>query len=364
MNNANNFVYFVKNIYGDCMKNSINLSHFDVRTDLIIDNIENLSDEGILEVSRYSKDNINVSRVEVTKNTGKFLNKGEGKYVTIEFKDVTNYEDRELLGKILEEELSLLFSEIGIKENDECLIVGLGNAKSTPDSLGPKVIQNILVTRHLFLFSSESVKDGMRCVSAFSPDVMGNTGLESADVILDIAKSIKPKFIIVVDALASNSIDRINRTIQITDSGIHPGSGIGNNRKEISKGTIGIPVIAIGIPTVVDVSTVIGDTIQYLYKHISYIKSNYDKNKLIFSRTGYLNKIKNNELSLEERKEVGGMLGELSEVELKELFDEVLTSIDYNMMVTVKEIDFVIEKLSSVISSSINNSLHCSVDHY
>jgi len=346
------------------MNNRIDLNHFDIRTDLIIDNIKELKDKKIIEVDEYNKNNVYVSRLELDEENSKILNKEVGRYITIEFSDITNFEDREYLGEVLECELKKIYKDIDIKDDDECLVIGLGNEKSTPDSLGPKVINNILVTRHLFEFAKDSIKDGMRCVSAISPGVMGNTGIESADIILGIVEDIKPKFIIVVDALASNSIDRINRTIQITDTGIHPGSGIGNNRKEISKKTIGIPVIALGVPTVVDASTVIGDTIQYLYKHISYIKSNYSKNKLIFNRNNYINKIRDKDLSIQERKEVGGMLGELSEIELKELFDEVLTSIDYNMMVTVKEIDFVIEKLTSVIYSSLNNSLHKNVSHY
>jgi len=340
------------------------MNNFDIHTDLIIDSINNNINDDVLEVYEYEDEDIKVSSLFLDEEKAIKMKKEVGRYITIEFQDITNFEDREHIGKILTDELEKIYGEIGIKDGDECLVVGLGNIKSTPDSLGPKVVNNILVTRHLFILNKNNVKKGMRCVSAFCPGVMGNTGIESADVILGIVKDIKPKFLIVIDALASNSIDRVNRTIQITDSGIHPGSGIGNNRREISKKTIGIPVIAIGVPTVVDVSTVIGDTIQYLYKHISYIKSNYDKNKLIFSRSNYLDKIRDKDLSCEEKKEVGGMLGELSELELKGLFDEVLTSINYNMMVSVKEIDFVIEKLSSVIMSSLNNSLHKSVNNY
>lgn len=346
------------------MENRIDLNNFNIRTDLVIDSVDKIEDKDVVEVTTYDKGDIHVSKMELDKDNKKYFNKEEGKYITIEFPDITNFDDREVLEEVLESELEKIFADVGVGEDDSCLVIGLGNAKSTPDSLGPKVIQDVMVTRHLFLMAYDQVQEGMRNVCAFSPGVMGNTGLESADIILDIVKDIKPKFLIVVDALASNSIDRINRTIQITDSGINPGSGIGNNRKEISKRTIGIPVIAIGIPTVVDASTVIGDTIQYLYKHISYIKSNYDKDKLVFTRKNYLSKIRDRDLSKEEKKEVGGMLGELSEEELKELFDEVLTSIDYNMMVTVKEIDFVIEKLSIVVSSSLNNSLHRNVTHY
>ena len=354
------FIILLKIFMVEYMKNRINMNNFDIHTDLIIDSIDN----DMLEVYEYEDQDVKVSRLFLDEEKAKKLQKEIGRYITIEFEDITNIEDREHLGKILTSELKHLYKEIDINDKDDCLVVGLGNIKSTPDSLGPKVINNILVTRHLFMLNGSNIKEGMRCVSAFCPGVMGNTGIESADIILGVVEDIKPKFLIVIDALASNSIDRINRTIQITDSGIHPGSGIGNNRREISSKTIGIPVIAIGVPTVVDASTVIGDTIQYLYKHISYIKNNYNKNKLIFNRSNYLDKIKDKDLSSFEKKEVGGMLGELSELELKELFDEVLTSINYNMMVTVKEIDFLIEKLASVIMGALNNSLHKSVNNY
>ena len=251
-----------------------------------------------------------------------------------------------------------------INNKEECLIIGLGNSKSTPDSLGPKVIDKVLVTRHLFELNT-NVEKGIRKVSALSPGVMANTGIETYDIITSLIHKIKPKFLIVIDALASSSIDRINKTIQITDTGIHPGSGVGNNRKELSKDTLNIPVIAIGVPTVVDSTTIVSDTITYLFKHLSYIKNNYHQNKLIFTRTNkYIDKIKNNDLSEEEKKELSGIIGILSEKEKKELINEVLTSINYNLIVTPKEIDFLIDKLSEVISGSINNSLHESINNY
>ena len=340
------------------MKNSVDLSKFNIRTDLIIDDFDKEENQNHLDRVKYDYKDIHISRIKLSKENSKQYNKDPGIYVTIEFPDITNYENKKDLEDILEKELKNIYKYMNIKDNDNCLIIGLGNEKSTPDSLGPKVLNRIMVTRHLFLLANSEVSEGVRNVSIFTPNVMGNTGIESADIINNVVKSTNPKFLIAIDALASNSISRINRTIQITDSGIHPGSGIGNNRKEISKKTIGIPVIAIGIPTVTDASTVIGDTINYLYKHISYIKSNYNQSKLTYTRKNYIEKLKNKDLTKEEKKEVGGLLGELDEYELKELFDEVLTSIDYNMMVTVKEIDFIIEKLSDIVSSSLNKSLH------
>ena len=155
------------------------------------------------------------------------------------------------------------------------------------------------------------------------------------------------------------SIDRINRTIQITDTGIHPGSGVGNNRHEISRTTVGIPVIAIGVPTVVESSTIVNDTIDNLYKHLSYVKNNYQLNKLIIKHNkNYVNEIKNIDLSNDEKKMVGGLLGELDNNEKKQLISEVLNNLNYNLIVTPKEIDFLIDNLSDVISDAINHSLH------
>lgn len=158
-----------------------------------------------------------------------------------------------------------------------------------------------------------NVKEGIRPVSAISPGVMATTGIETSDIIESLINKIKPDFLIVIDALASSSIDRINKTIQLTDTGINPGSGIGNNRKEISSDTISIPVIAIGVPTVVESSIIVNDTINYLFKHISYIKNNYQMNKLIFNRTNYANKLKENDLTEKEKIELSGILGSLDE---------------------------------------------------
>lgn len=185
------------------------------------------------------------------------------------------------------------------------------------------------------------------------------TGIESFDAIKGIVDKIKPDYIIAIDALASSSIENINRIIQITDSGIEPGSGIGNNRKEISFKSLSIPVIVIGIPTVVDAATIVGDTINFLIKKISYNIMNIDnpKSKLINPNNfNYLDI--NYSLDSEERKKYLGLLGELKGYEIKELILEVLTPIGYNFMVTPKEVDFLIEKLSFTISKSINNVLH------
>lgn len=128
-------------------------------------------------------------------------------------------------------------------------------------------VEKALVTSHLFRLEFESVAEGYRPVAAVTPGVMGVTGIETSDIIFGIVEKFQPDFIIAIDALASRSIERINETIQLSDSGIHPGSGVGNKRKELSKETLGVPVIAVGVPTVVDAVTITSDTIDFILKH-------------------------------------------------------------------------------------------------
>ena len=337
------------------MKNRINLSKYQIRTDLIIENIDEFNDKRV--TINNINDSIKVTTVSIDEDLSSKLNKKQGDYVTIEFSDITNHEDRKELEKTLVNEIRKMLNGTDIS-SDACLIVGLGNKSSTADSLGPKVVDRVLVTRHLFVLNT-NVKEGIREVSAISPGVMATTGIETFDIITSIVKKTKPQFLVVVDALASSSIDRINKTIQLTNTGIHPGSGVGNNRKELSFETINIPVIAIGVPTVVESTIIVNDTIDYLFKHISYIKKNYTMNKLVFTHNkNYLKDVNEEDLSKNEKKEISGMLGELDDNDKKALIEEVLTSLDYNLIVTPKEIDFLIDNLSKVIAKSIDKALH------
>lgn len=335
----------------------IDLKNVNIHTDLVI---EQINDKNLIKEEVIN--NIKISRVVMDKNN--LLNKKEGNYITIELTDITNYEDRENVGKVLVNEIKDILNKNNIKDNYECLVIGLGNKKSTPDSLGPMVIDNILVTRHLFELNAD-VKEGIRKVSAIIPGVMGNTGIETIDIIKGIVDNVKPKFIIVIDSLCASSIERLNKTIQLTDTGIHPGSGIGNMRKEISKDTLGIPVIAIGVPTVVESVTIVNDTLEYMFMHLNYLKNNYETSKLVVKRNNnYLDKIKSSKVSNEDKEILGGIIGSLDEEKKKDLISEVLNNINYNLIVTPKEIDFIIEKLANVISNSINNAINKEVDNY
>lgn len=335
----------------------IDLKNVNIHTDLVI---EQINDKNLIKEEVIN--NIKISRVVMYKNN--LLNKKEGNYITIELTDITNYEDRENVGKVLVNEIKDILNKNNIKDNYECLVIGLGNKKSTPDALGPMVIDNILVTRHLFELNAD-VKEGIRKVSAIIPGVMGNTGIETIDIIKGIVDNVKPKFIIVIDSLCASSIERLNKTIQLTDTGIHPGSGIGNMRKEISKDTLGIPVIAIGVPTVVESVTIVNDTLEYMFMHLNYLKNNYETSKLVVKRNNnYLDKIKSSKVSNEDKEILGGIIGSLDEEKKKDLISEVLNNINYNLIVTPKEIDFIIEKLANVISNSINNAINREVDNY
>lgn len=335
----------------------IDLKNVNIHTDLVI---EQINDKKLIKEEVIN--NIKISRVVMNKNN--LLNKKEGNYITIELTDITNYEDRENVGKVLVKEIKDILNKNNIKDNYECLVIGLGNKKSTPDALGPMVIDNILVTRHLFELNTD-VKEGIRKVSAIIPGVMGNTGIETIDIIKGIVDNVKPKFIIVIDSLCASSIERLNKTIQLTDTGIHPGSGIGNMRKEISKDTLGIPVIAIGVPTVVESVTIVNDTLEYMFMHLNYLKNNYETSKLVVKRNNnYLDKIKSSKVSNEDKEILGGIIGSLDEEKKKNLISEVLNNINYNLIVTPKEIDFIIEKLANVISNSINNAINKEVDNY
>ena len=340
------------------MGHNIDLSNYKIRTDLAIEAIDNKKIKGITS-KKIIEEGIKVTEVMIDEEASQIINKKKGSYITIEFEDVTDYENGKKVEKKFSSELTKLINKLNIDKEASCLIVGLGNSKSTPDSLGPLVINNVLVTNHLF--ELEEVTDGYRRVSVLVPGVMGQTGLETSEVISSLVDKFKPNFLIAIDALASQSIERVNKTIQMTDTGIHPGSGIGNSRKEISYETLKIPCIAIGVPTVVDAITIVSDTINYMHKHYTYSKLNINNplNKLMAYSPNYLKeKIT---LNKKDKETLLGIVGTLEENEVKQLLFEVLTPIGFNLMVTPKEVDFLVEKLSLIIGNGINKALHYNI---
>lgn len=340
------------------MGHNIDLSNYKIRTDLAIEAIDNKKIKGITS-KEITEEGIKVTEVMIDEEASQIINKKKGSYITIEFEDITDYENGKKVEKKFSSELTKLINKLNIDKEASCLIVGLGNSKSTPDSLGPLVINNVLVTNHLF--ELEEVTDGYRRVSVLVPGVMGQTGLETSEVISSLVDKFKPDFLIAIDALASQSIERVNKTIQMTDTGIHPGSGIGNSRKEISYETLKIPCIAIGVPTVVDAITIVSDTINYMHKHYTYSKLNINNplNKLMAYSPNYLKE--NITLNKKDKETLLGIVGTLEENEVKQLLFEVLTPIGFNLMVTPKEVDFLVEKLSLIIGNGINKALHYNI---
>ena len=285
--------------------------------------------EGIESQKEDVNEKIKIERVQILNEKGeKAIRKTIGTYVTIDVKDlkIATEEEIEKAGEVLTKELKNIVDK-HVGSQDEVLVVGLGNIYVTPDSLGPKVINEIEVTRHIINYMPQYVKEGTRKISAISPGVLGTTGIETVEILKGIVENINPKLIIVIDALASRSIERISSSVQISDTGIVPGAGVGNKRSEISIKSLGIPVIAIGIPTCVETAVLVNDSLNlFIEKLQDEAKSN-----------DYLNSIKD-ENNYEEIK-------------------QILMPRDYNLIVTPKEIDGLIENIKDIVAMGINNSL-------
>ena len=288
-------------------------------------NIENEID-GIESQKENIDENIDIERVKITNENGeKAIGKTKGNYITIDIKNLKIAQDEDIvkISNTVANELKKII-ELHIDKKGEILVVGLGNEYVTPDALGPKVIKNIEITRHIMKYLPQYVEEGTRMVSAISPGVLGTTGIETIEIIKGIVDNVHPKLVIVIDALASRSIERISSSIQISDTGIIPGAGVQNKRQEISESTLGVPVIAIGIPTVVETAVIINDCLNLFI----------DKLQKEANSNDYLNKIKEQD-NYEEIK-------------------ETLTPKEYNLIVTPKEIDDLIENMSKVVSKGIN----------
>ena len=306
---------------------------YNFRTDLALERrdiyqkVNNLKQiDGIKSTEEEINEKLKVTRVEIlNKNGEKAIGKPVGHYVTIDVKKLKLAEDEDIqkASEVVTKELKKIINIHTDKQGD-ILVVGLGNIYVTPDALGPKVINEIDVTRHIIKYLPQYVDEGTRPVSAISPGVLGTTGIETVEILKGIVDNIHPKLLIVIDALASRSIDRISSTIQISDTGIVPGAGVGNTRQEISQTTLGIPVIALGIPTVVELATLVSDGIDIF---IDRLQEKAESNE-------YLNKLQQND-KYEEVK-------------------EALNVGDYNMIVTPKEIDDLIENMKDIVARGIN----------
>lgn len=231
----------------------------DFRTDLALERCEVLDkkDTDGIEVETFEAKKARVSRITVTNENGeKTVGKPKGVYVTVEVAPFAKQ------AQFIDDSLDALVTEIRrfLPEKGSVLVAGLGNMKITPDALGPKCASMIFSTRHITAdIQRETGLSGLRCVSAVSTGVTGDTGLEAGELLRGIVDSVKPDAVITIDALAARSVSRLGNTVQMCSTGIVPGSGVGNARKEISMKTLGVPVTAIGVPTVVDAATLVSD---------------------------------------------------------------------------------------------------------
>lgn len=289
------------------------------RTDMAVErrdlykNANKLEDDiNGIECEEEKVDDITITRVKITNAEGeKALERKIGNYITIDIKKINNIttEKEQKIINVFSEELSKII-EKHIKKDEEILIVGLGNLYATPDSLGAKVVQNIEITRHIKIYLPDAIDKNTRSISAITPGVLGTTGIETIEIVRGIVDNIKPKLVIAIDSLCSKNIDRINKSIQISDTGIIPGGGVGNRQEELSERTLNIPVIGIGIPTVLDAATIVIDTLNAC------------------------------EISVSENEIV-----------------EKMKLNNFNFIVTPKEIDSLIDNMTSIVSEGINMSL-------
>lgn len=311
---------------------------YNFRTDLALERKDlykkanNLKEEidGIETEEENINEYINVSRVKVTNENGKnAIGKPIGNYITIDFKNlkIAGEDEIQVASETLTKELKNLLQK-HIQEQDSILVVGLGNIYVTPDALGPKVINEIDITRHLLEYMPELLDKNTREVSAVSPGVLGTTGIETVEILKGIVDNIKPKLVIVIDALASRSIERISSSVQLADTGIVPGAGVDNARKELTQNSLGVPVIAIGIPTVVEAATIAADSLT-----------------LFIQKT-------------QEQGESNDFLNKLQEEDKYNIIKEILAPEEYNFIVTPKEIDSLIEKMKDVVSRGINFAIN------
>lgn len=328
---------------------NLDLRDYSVRTDLAVESKE-MAETAYggpvpgLNEQIDENEGIKVTRLDVTNEAAsRQIGKMVGHYITIEVPGLRT-QDSDLQEKVaatFAKEFSVFLPKIGISEGAKVLIVGLGNWNVTPDALGPLVVENVLVTRHFFELTPDQVSPGYRDVSAIAPGVLGITGIESSEVVQGIVDRTKPDLIIAIDALAARNLERVNTTIQIADIGIHPGSGIGNKRRGLTKEILGVPCIAIGVPTVCYASTIVNNVFDLM-------KTHFDQE----SGAG----------RQPQTKQILGLLTELTEGERLGLVKEVLQPLGHDLIVTPKEIDEFIEDIANVIASGLNLALHDAVN--
>lgn len=304
-----------------------------IRTDLAMEACELLSKEETykgIETEIKRTDGIEITTVRITNdNAAEVVGKPKGTYISIEA-DKMKGADADFRQKVIEITADMLKTVLNSDREKNILVAGLGNRYITPDSLGPKVVAKILVTRHIRDTLSDKIDDSVASVAAIAPGVMGITGIETAEILKGIIERIKPDAVIAIDALAARRTSRINSVIQIADSGISPGSGVGNKRMLLNEESLGVPVIGIGVPTVVSAATLVNDSMERILSAMA----EASEEKLFYNTLNNLG---------DER---------------EALIAELLEPYAENMFVTPKEVDEVIERLAEIISNAINIAVH------
>jgi spore protease len=317
----------------------MNKSYLNFRTDMaderidIYKKVHNLSEIDGVIVKSTDVDNVKVTTVDITNENGeKALSKKMGKYITIEslnMEYLTEDEKQILISKVAEQ-IKILVND----EHKSIMIVGLGNLYVTPDALGPKVVKYLDITRHLLKFAKEYVDSNTREVSAISPGVLGTTGIETFEIIESVVNRVKPNMVIVIDSLASQSVQRVGKSIQLSNMGIVPGAGVKNKRVGINEETLKIPVIAIGVPTVVDMATITNEAIDKLVENSQKEITEFNNENINDKHSSSIFNLLNND----------------------NRYSMIANTLDTeNYIVTPKEIDEIIDKMSEILASSINS---------
>ncbi|MPQ42258.1 GPR endopeptidase [Clostridium tarantellae] len=309
---------------------------FDVRTDLAVETREmykskfNREIDGVI-VEEREMDDVKVTNVDVIDENGaKVMGKPIGRYVTLDIPEYTHY-DGTIKDQVAHVLATALEEVIKIPEEKTALVVGLGNWNVTPDALGPQVVEKLMITRHLKKVMPDAIDDSVRPVCAIAPGVLGITGIETGEIIRALVEKIHPSLVICIDALASRRLERVARTIQISNTGISPGAGVGNHRMKLNEETLGVPVIAIGVPTVVDAATIANDAMDLVLDEM-------------------INQA-------EEGKDFYNMLKSINKNEKSQLIKTLLNPYVGDLMVTPKEVDDVIDSVAKIISNGINIAL-------
>lgn len=301
-----------------------------IRTDLALEASALHGDPEGIVTTRYEKSKLSVIHTEIQSEEAALkLGKPQGTYVTIELPKLWSY-DYALFSECVDVVADELRALLQLNEDAPVLVAGLGNEKITPDALGPASLRHLMITRHLKEHMPQwFAKAGLRQVGAISPDVLGNTGIEALHILKGVCQQSQPASLIVIDALAARSLSRLTSTIQLSNAGIVPGSGVGNAREEISQSSMGIPVVSVGIPTVVDAATLAADVLDATFRMLKE-KSGQDDPSFLASE----------------------------DCEKQALFQEVLAPQEQNPFVTPKEIDRIIQELGKLLGFAINKALH------